>query len=664
MMSRIFYLPIHPSIYLSIYLSIAIMQKILWIYCITSLLFWSNLFWFLYVFVYPNNIPVVPSEQKVIKSLYDKINVLKHKNDIADGTNVKLCDNCDKKIAAVLNEKFRFFILNLDRRPDKLHCVQKQLSKFGIRASRLPGIDSMSFGVDDANLLPKRVKTFLHRIDPTKRGHVGCLYGHVNFLLTAASGEASCGNPPDHGLRTILGFSEKIFITFRNRMKKDTATIYFVDRDGQNKKYGEIRPGMEKSFPSRIMQAWRVKRGAVQVMEFRLDSAEISDKYELDLISKTSVVHIFDCSSSTGSNEDGNFDDRVSILFEDDVILRDDFAEKLLWMYEKVVEKEGNDNWDIMLLNWYCNNVHWKQCNRNTVQNSKQIASMPFTAKDKALYDYTTKTGINEFSIVPVHMFMSGSAYAVNRKSANKLLETFPCDSSFTHEACSMAVDWHYSTLVKPMDLKVYGASPPFVLMPDMGSAQTLKIRKPPKSKTDSLCGTYRSDTNFKEMGRASPKSMVENRLALWRRKHKIKYPNGNKIGKYTAYDTSMSWRDAEKSCQSKGQHLVTIKNINENHEVKNLAKQTCGHVKSVMAGWDLCAWIGLNDFAKEGELVWSSGYSGNADGIFFKNFLPGEPNNVNNQEDGMAICWNMDEGKWIDFSNNAPLPCLVCELQ
>ena len=79
-------------------------------------------------------------------------------------------------------------------------------------------------------------------------------------------------------------------------------------------------------------------------MEFRLDSAEISDKYELDLISKTSVVHIFDCSSSTGSNEDGNFDDRVSILFEDDVILRDDFAEKLLWMYKKVVEKEKDSD--------------------------------------------------------------------------------------------------------------------------------------------------------------------------------------------------------------------------------------------------------------------------------------------------------------------------------
>ena len=137
-------------------------------------------------------------------------------------------------------------------------------------------------------------------------------------------------------------------------------------------------------------------------------------------------------------------------------------------MYEKVTETEGKDNWDIMLLNWYCNNVHWKQCNRNSVEYSAKIASIPFTPNDKQLYDYTTKDkgGVDEFSILPVQMFMSGSAYAVNRKSANKLLDTFPCDSQFTHEACSMAVDWHYSTLIKAMDLKVFGASPPFVLMP------------------------------------------------------------------------------------------------------------------------------------------------------------------------------------------------------
>jgi GR25 family glycosyltransferase involved in LPS biosynthesis len=641
------------------------MRKITWIYCISSLLCWTNLFWIFYVFFYPNNIPIVPSEQKVIKNLYEKIRTLKQKNEAADGAYTSACNGCDKKVAAILNEKFRFFILNLDRRPDKLHCVQKQLSKFGIRASRLPGVDSMSFGVDDAKLLPAQVKTFLHKIDPTKRGHVGCLYGHVNFLLTAASGEASCGNPPDQGLRTISGFSENFFITFRNRMKKDTASVYFVDRNGQNKKFGDIKPGAEKSFPSKMMQAWRVKRGNIQIMEFRLDGTEVSAKYELDILGKTAVAHIFDCSSSSAAGN-GNFDNRVSILFEDDVILRNDFAEKLLWMHEKVTETEGKDNWDIMLLNWYCNNVHWKQCNRNSVGYSAKIASIPFTPNDKQLYDYTTKNkgGVDEFSIVPVQMFMSGSAYAVNRKSANKLLDTFPCDSHFTHEACSMAVDWHYSTLVKAMNLKVFGASPPFVLMPGMGSVQTLNIRKPPKSKTDSLCGVYHSDTDFKELGRASPKSMVENRLELWRRKNRIKYPKGNTIGKYTAYDKSMLWKDAEQACQAKGQHLVTIKNVHENEQVEKLVKNTCGHVKSAMNGWDLCAWIGLNDYAKEGVLVWSSGYSGKMeDGAFFQNFLSGEPNNMNNQEDGMALCWNMDGGKWIDFSNNGELPCYVCEV-
>ena len=141
--------------------------------------------------------------------LYDKLKALKQAKDIANGVKIKTCDNCDKALAKTLNDRFRFFILNLDRRPDKLHCVQKQLSKFGIRASRLPGIDSMSFGVDDANLLPDQVKRFLHKVDPTKRGHVGCLYGHVNFLLTAANGEASCGEPPDLKFTLNYGFSRK-----------------------------------------------------------------------------------------------------------------------------------------------------------------------------------------------------------------------------------------------------------------------------------------------------------------------------------------------------------------------------------------------------------------------------------------------------------------------
>ena len=40
---------------------------------------------------------------------------------------------------------------------------------------------------------------------------------------------------------------------------------------------------------------------------------------------------------------------------------------------------------------------------------------------------------------------------------------------------CSMAVDWHMSTLISPGIVKVVGASPPFVLMPEMGSVQSLQ---------------------------------------------------------------------------------------------------------------------------------------------------------------------------------------------
>ena len=65
-----------------------------------------------------------------------------------------------------------------------------------------------------------------------------------------------------------------------------------------------------------------------------------------------------------------------------------------------------------------------------------------------------------------------------------------------------MAVDWHMSTLISPGIVKVVGASPPFVLMPEMGSVQSLQIRTPPRSKMQ-VCGTYKSDTHYEGKNRA-----------------------------------------------------------------------------------------------------------------------------------------------------------------
>ena len=37
-------------------------------------------------------------------------------------------------------------------------------------------------------------------------------------------------------------------------------------------------------------------------------------------------------------------------IFEDDVVLREDFGEKLLWSFQEM--QKGRVDWDVFLLNW------------------------------------------------------------------------------------------------------------------------------------------------------------------------------------------------------------------------------------------------------------------------------------------------------------------------
>ena len=95
---------------------------------------------------------------------------------------------------------------------------------------------------------------------------------------------------------------------------------------------------------------------------------------------------------------------------------------------------------------------------------------------------------------------------------------------------------------------------------------------------------------------------------------------------------------------------------LDQNEALRKLSASTCGGVPTKINGWDLCAWIGLNDFAQEGVFEWVGPRDSK-----FRNFLEGEPNNMNGEEDGISLCWNM-KGKWIDMSNKAMLPCYICE--
>ena len=395
------------------------------------------------------------------------------------------CHSCDKALSRELNKRFNFFVLNLDRRPDKMRCVRDQFANFGIHVRRMHGIDSLRMDIPKLTLLPSSVKRFLAS-HPDQVGHVGCLYGHIRFMMGAAAGKDGCGSE-DTSLRSDeSGLLKKnwIGLTLRNRWHA-TVEVYWIGDDGTEHLRGTIPPEKDVLHDTAMNQAWRVrdKSTGQQVLQLRLEHHETpSSAYTMDQERTRAVAYIYGCPA----------DDRekINIIFEDDVVLREDFAEKLLFSFDQMYKKQPN--FDIFLLNWYCNSVHWKDCDKN--KRTKMIAEKKWTDVDRRLYQYTSTLG--KYTVTQVKFFMSGGGYAVSKAGAQKLLGTFPCDSS--QRTCSMAVDWHMSTLIDAGLINVLGASPPFVLMPEMGSVQSLNIGTPPKHLMQT-CGDYKSDTHFEE---------------------------------------------------------------------------------------------------------------------------------------------------------------------
>ena len=394
------------------------------------------------------------------------------------------CRGCDRRIAAELNRRFNFFVLNLDRRPDKMRCVRDQFARFGIHVRRMHGIDSLRMDLPNLQLLNSGVKVFLKN-NPGQIGHVGCLYGHIRFFMGAASGRDGCG-PEDASLRSDESGTHDasvVHLTLRNRWPAP-VDVFLVRENGQEEKRGTIQKGHELRLESSMLQAWRIRDASsrAQLLQMRLEHhITPSSSYTMNLERTEAVAYVFGCPPKPNAH-------KVSIIFEDDVVLREDFAEKLLWSFGQADAK--GESWDIFLLNWYCNSGHWKQCNKN--KGTPVIAEKPWTDLDRRLYGYTKNLG--KYSIPRVKYFMSGGGYAVSHEGAAKLLATFPCDQN--RYTCSMAVDWHMSTLIDTGVISVLGASPPFVLMPEMGSVQSLGIRTPPRREMQK-CGKYKSDTHY-----------------------------------------------------------------------------------------------------------------------------------------------------------------------
>ena len=395
------------------------------IICLTSFM--------LYVWSSSEDTSIVESLKKRVRDLerdaayaVASVGTSKGAGELVDGIP---CDGCDLAVSAELNRRFNFFVLNLDRRQDKMSCVRKQFARFGIHARRMPGIDSLQMDIQSLKLLPKSVKAFLKN-NPQQSGHVGCLYGHIRFFMGAASGNDGCGSVDKELVSDESGNHDdnEIALTFHNRWSKPVELLWIRADGTEQRTGGWLAPGDKRVISTVLLHAWRVreKDSRTLMSQFKLDHRQSpSSAYIMNNQQTAAFVYIFGCppsSRSDGSQAPEASGNKVSIIFEDDVVLRDDFAEKLLWSFEQMREKR--EPWDIFLLNWYCNSAHWKECDMN--KGTSAVASKPFDSRDRRLYSYTSHLG--EYSIPRVKYFMSGGGYAVSTSGARKLLDTFPCD--------------------------------------------------------------------------------------------------------------------------------------------------------------------------------------------------------------------------------------------
>ena len=99
------------------------------------------------------------------------------------------------------------------------------------------------------------------------------------------------------------------------------------------------------------------------------------------------------------------------------------------------------------------------------------------------------------------------------------------------------------------------------------------------------------------------------------------------------------TWTEAQRICSNNGGRLFEPRNLRQNTEVANVAKEISG---GRWTSW----WLGVNDKNKEGRFVWSSTKTE----INFSNWHSGEPNNKGN----CTVCEDCVDmlptnGKWYD---------------
>ncbi|MEL6926105.1 MAG: lectin-like protein, partial [Bacteroidota bacterium] len=107
---------------------------------------------------------------------------------------------------------------------------------------------------------------------------------------------------------------------------------------------------------------------------------------------------------------------------------------------------------------------------------------------------------------------------------------------------------------------------------------------------------------------------------------------------KYFYNAASVTWNEAQSAAENNGGHLVVINDAAENQFLRNQTETRF--------------WIGLNDFANEGNFVWVNG-----DPLNYTNWNNDEPNNFNGNED---VAEFLTSGRWNDQRDNQGRPYVI----
>lgn len=381
-----------------------------------------------------------------------------------------------------LHAEWDLYLINLPRRPDKLACSLQDFARVGLEPRIISGIDGSQLTANDLRFVNKQRKS--------RAGHRGCLYAHLEFLLHRL-GRADCvdrryqaSSKSAHQRVDVVGTMEEkrrslqAHVNFTNTAGIPVRLLW-LDYDGneiQTKDTPLLDPGSFIVLPTMIGHVWRVRAAS------RNDQRLLAE-FLVDAYPPQRTLLIEDCASSRVSKH--------AIVFEDDVTFDDDFVPRFL----KAAAALPAD-WDLFVLNWYCTTESlWKE----------------FCAEDSI-----AQTEVVEGSgLVPVKIFMSGSAFAVSAKGAEKIIRSLPCreEPAVVHygeydypkrfeeggkpsmmPSCSAAIDWHLSNMVEHGTLKAFGMMPEAVWMPNMGTLHPVpKYRRPSIARTEQ-CFSYKSD--------------------------------------------------------------------------------------------------------------------------------------------------------------------------